>query len=298
MRVGIFSGYFEYPLETCAARIAAAGFTSVQLDFKFPDVATSTVGITAQACRRIRQAFDARGVRFAAISGYVNLVAPQVERKRAARDRLARVLGLANELGSPFVVTETGTRHPVDDWAAHPDTGRPEVYDEFRDEIGAMTEIAHRHDAVLLIEGAVGNVIDTPAKIARLFADVPSPSLGLLMDPTNYLDATNLGDQARVIEGLFAPAIEGRVHVAHAKDVRRIEPDGVRREHHNHLPVADPDAEWPAAGLGEMDYALYLGLLGRRHGDIDLILEHIEEADVPRAKAFVERHLDVQGYEP
>lgn len=295
MHVGIFTGYFDTSLETCAARIAAAGFTTVQLDFKFPDVATTTSGITAEACRRIRQAFAERGIRFAAISGYVNLVAPQAERKRAARDRLARILAVANELGSPFVVTETGTRHPDDDWAAHPDTARPEVYDEFRDEIGAMADIARRHDAVVLIEGAGGNVIDTPAKIERLFADVPSPSLGLLMDPTNYLDATNLDDQAKLIEGLFAPAIERRVHVAHAKDVRRVGPDGERRERHNHLPVPDAHAEWPAAGLGEMDYDLYLRLLGRRHGDIALILEHIEESDVPRAKRFVEDRLTAQG---
>jgi sugar phosphate isomerase/epimerase len=161
-----------------------------------------------------------------------------------------------------------------------------------------MADIARRDEAVVLIEGAVGTVIDTPAKVERMFADVPSPSLGLLMDPTNYLDATNLDDQAKVIEDLFAPAIEHRVRVAHAKDVRRVGPDGERRERHNHLPVPDSGAEWPAAGLGEMDYDLYLRLLGRRHGDIALILEHIEEADVPRAKRFVEDRLIAQGYEP
>ena len=189
MRLGIFTGYYDHPLETCAARIAAAGFDLVQLDFKFPDIATTTDGITAATCARIRQAFATRGIAFAAVSGYVNLVAPQPARKRAARDRLARVLAMAPELGSPFVVTETGTKHPDDDWAPHADTARPEVYDEFRDEIGAMAEIARRHGAVVLIEGAVGNVIDTPAKVARLFHDVPSAALGLLMDPTNFLDA-------------------------------------------------------------------------------------------------------------
>lgn len=291
MEIGIFTGYFAYALDECARRVADAGFRAVQLDFKFPDVATTTETITPDACRRIRAAFQAHGIGFAAISGYVNLVAPQTVRKRAARDRLARILAVANELGSRFVVTETGTKHPDDDWAAHPDTERPGVYEEFRDEMGAMTDIAHRHGAIALIEGAVGNVIDTPAKIERLFADVPSASLGLLMDPTNYLDAANLDRQDRVVEDLFKPAIEARVHVAHAKDVRRIGPNGVRRERHNHLPVPDPGAEWPAAGQGELDYDLYLRLLKRRHGDIALILEHIEETDVPRAKRFVEAKL-------
>jgi len=291
VRLGIFTGYYDDPLETCAARIAAAGFDLVQLDFKFPDIATTTEAITSDACARIRQAFATRGIGFAAVSGYVNLVAPQAARKRATRDRLARILALAPELGSPFVVTETGTKHPEDDWAPHADTARPGVYEEFRDEIGAMAEIAHRHGAVVLIEGAVGNVIDTPAAVARLFHDVPSAALGLLMDPTNFLDASNLGDQHRVIESLFAPAIAPRVHVAHAKDVRRVGPDGERRERHNHLPVPDARAEWPAASLGAMDYDLYLRLLARHDPDIALILEHIEATDVPHARAFVEAKL-------
>ena len=94
-----------------------------------------------------------------------------------------------------------------------------------------------------------------------------------------------------MIEALFAPGIASRVHVAHAKDVRRIGPDGERRERHNHLPVPDARAEWPAAGLGDMDYDLYLRLLARHDADIALILEHIEETDVPRARAFVAAKL-------
>jgi sugar phosphate isomerase/epimerase len=112
------------------------------------------------------------------------------------------------------------------------------------------------------------------------------------MDPTNYLDAANLDRQATVVEALFAPAIEARTFVAHAKDVRRVGTGGVRRERHNHLALPDPHTEWPAAGLGELDYDRYLRLLARRNRDIALILEHIEETDVPRAKRFVEAKLE------
>jgi sugar phosphate isomerase/epimerase len=291
MRVGVFTGYYEYGHAECARRIAADGLSTVQLDFKFPDIATTTEGITGEACRAIRRSFDAAGLGVAAVSGYVNLIAPDPERKRQAAARLDRILAHANLLGSPFVVTETGTKHPDDDWAAHPDTAKPGVYEEFRDAIGRAAETAARAGAVVLIEGAVGNVIDSPAAVARLFRDVPSPSLGLLMDPTNYLDASNLDRQGEVIAALFGPEIEPRVRVAHAKDVRRIR-DGERRERHNHLPgVLDPDAEWPAPGMGEMDYDLYLRLLARRHGDVAIILEHLEERDVPRSKRFVEERI-------
>jgi len=295
MQVGIFTGYYEYPLEECARRLAEDGFASVQLDFKFPDIATTTAGITDAACRRIRETFQARGIGFAAVSGYVNLVAPDPERRKAAHARLERILAAAPVLGCPWVVTETGTKHPHDDWAPHPDTAAPGVYAEFRDAAGRMAEAARRHGAVLLIEGAVGNVIDTPAKAAQIFRDVASPAFGMLMDPTNYLDATNLDRQREVIDGLFVPVIEERIYAAHAKDVRRVGADGVRVERHNHTGTPDPAAEWPAAGAGEMDYGLYLRLLARRHSGLALILEHIEEQDVPRARRFVERHIAALG---
>ncbi|MSP82676.1 MAG: sugar phosphate isomerase/epimerase [Alphaproteobacteria bacterium] len=290
MRVGIFTGYYEYPHAECARRIAADGIGTIQLDFKFPDIATTTETIDTAACRRIRATFEEAGLGIAAISGYVNLVARDPDRKRANVERLNRILAHAALLGSPFVVTETRTKHPDDDWVPHPDTAKPGVYEEFRDAIGAAAETATRHGAMVLIEGAVGNVIDTPARLAQVFRDVPSPGLGLLMDPTNFLDAANLDRQGAVIDDLFGPDIEARIRGAHAKDVRRVN-GGQRRERHNHVGTPDTHAEWPAAGLGEMEYERYLRLLARRHGDAVLILEHIEEKDVPRAKRFVEDQI-------
>jgi sugar phosphate isomerase/epimerase len=292
MRVGVFTGYVDRPLAECAARIARLGLTCVQLDFKFPDIARTTAEITGNSCRTMRETLARTGLSIAAVSGYVNLMAPDPERRRANTERLKTILSHAPELGCPYVVTETGTRHPEDDWAAHPDNATPEAYEEFRDAIAAMAEHAARAGAEILIEGAVGNVIDSPAKLSRLFEEVPSPALGLLMDPTNYLDASNLARQPAILHALFAPEIEARIRVAHAKDVRRVGgPNGVRLEKHNHMGTPDPAAEWPGPGLGELDYDLYLELLARNHDDVAVIIEHLEEADIPRAKRFVEGRI-------
>ncbi|MBV9642533.1 MAG: sugar phosphate isomerase/epimerase, partial [Verrucomicrobia bacterium] len=42
LQVGIFNGYFPYPLEEQAKKIKSIGFNTVQLDLAFKDVDFST----------------------------------------------------------------------------------------------------------------------------------------------------------------------------------------------------------------------------------------------------------------
>jgi len=290
MDLGIITGYIRRPHEECARRAAAHGLKVAQVDFKFPDM-PGPAEATAADCRRIRAAFSRHGIGFVAVSGHANLVAPDPAKRKANAAKLRNVIALANELGTDCVVTETGTRHPEDDWAYHPDTDKPGVYEAFRDAIGGMAEEARKAGVRLALEGGVGNVIDTPAKAARVFAEVGSPALAMVMDPANFLDAGNLDRQHDVIDALFHPAIAGRVAVAHAKDTRRIGPDGVRVENHANLGIPDPRCEYPAAGQGEIDFDRFLGLLVRHAPDVALLIEHMAEDDVPRAKRFVEGKL-------
>jgi sugar phosphate isomerase/epimerase len=64
--------------------------------------------------------------------------------------------------------------------------------------------------------------------------------------------------------------------VAHAKDVK----------------AAPSGTDLPAAGLGVLDYPLYLRLLAQLDRPIDLILEHLTLEDMPRARAFVRGQLE------
>jgi sugar phosphate isomerase/epimerase len=288
MRLGIITGYIRRPLVECAERVAAQGLRWAQVDFKFPDVAKGD-DVTAADCRRVRAAFAERGIGFAAVSGHANLVAPDTTKRAANARRLRRIMELAPELGTSVVVTETGTRHPIDDWAAHPDTALPGVYEAFRDAIGAVAERARQLGVTIALEGGVGNVIDTAAGARRILEDVPSPALGLVMDPANFLGASTIDDHASVLADLFAPELDRRILLAHAKDARRV--DGTRLERHANLGLPDPDVEWPAPGQGVIDYGDFLRRLARHHPDAPLLIEHVAEDDLPRAKRFVEERL-------
>jgi hypothetical protein len=55
------------------------------------------------------------------------------------------------------------------------------------------------------------------------------------------------------------------------------------------------EIELPAPGLGVLNYSLYLKRLAKHHPNIPIIIEHLDEADVPRAKKFLDKKLAEVG---
>jgi sugar phosphate isomerase/epimerase len=299
IQAGIFTGYFPYALEETARRIRAHGFNTVQLDLSFKDMDLGTAAIDAAKCRRIRDVFRAHDLPVCAVSGYTNIIHPDAAVRRANLDRLETIIRHAWECGSPYVITETGTYNPDSDWAPHPDNFTESGYAELRDVIGDLVRLCEQHGATLLLEPYVSNVIDSVEKTARLFSDVPGPGLALLMDPTNYFNGHNIGRMDETLHHIF-DVLGDRIRISHAKDVKPS--DGDTSEKHADIDASEGhtfrgigDIELPAPGLGMLNYDLYLRLLYRRHPNIPIIIEHLEEPDVPRAKKFLDEKLSAAG---
>jgi sugar phosphate isomerase/epimerase len=286
MQTGIFTFYVPGTVDATAKRIRAYGFDTVQLNLEFKDWRFDDDSSPA-ACQAVRETFRGNGLSIAAIAGYLNPIARDPARRRANLDRMKAMLERALDLGSPYVATETGSLHPHDDWAPHPDNETPAAFDQTCAAADELARHAAECGAVLLLEPSVGNVVDTPAKAQTLMREIGSPALGLVADPANYVDDGNLARADEVQRDMFARTAP-YLKLAHAKDVRRI--DGAPRERHHHMgdPTLYGDMEYPSAGLGDLNYGLYLSLLKQYCPDIPLIVEHLEEADVARAKAFID----------
>lgn len=299
IQVGIFTGYFPYTLAETAQRIRALGFNTVQLDVAFKDMDLTTGAITQETCRTIRDTFRDHDLPVCAVSGYTNIVHPDPAARRAKLEHLKTLIRHARDLGSPYVVSETGTFATDSDWVRDPKNKTEEGYEDCRAVVADLARTAYDHGAVFLLETYVNNVIGSVEETLRLFADVPSPGLGLLMDPTNYFEAHNIDRMDRELNRIF-DALDDRILIAHAKDVRRSGADKSEKhadidasEAHNFRGVGE--IELPAPGLGSLNYDLYLQRLARRHPNIPLIIEHLEEADVPRAKRFIDGKLRALG---
>lgn len=117
MKFGIFTHYFDHPIEIVVDRIRHLGLECAQLNMSFKNWLMDEKS-TSDDCRWVAKAFTSRNLSIEALSGYRNLVAPDAERRSENVKYIRMLLARANDLESPLVVTEAGSLHPhanVDD---------------------------------------------------------------------------------------------------------------------------------------------------------------------------------------
>ena len=145
IQTGIFTGYFPYGLRETAQKIRAAGFNTVQLDVDFKDMDLET--LDDEKCKIIRDTFRANNLPISCVSCYTNIVHPDLEERERRLARLKMIIKYAHKLGSPYVITETGTFNSESDWVSHPKNKTEEGYAECREVIRELVEYAAKHDA-------------------------------------------------------------------------------------------------------------------------------------------------------
>jgi len=262
-RIGAFShGFPEGTLIRMLEQFKEYGLSTVQLS---RDLLAEAMESPA-AMARTRRAFAERGMTIAAIAGYRNLIAPDAEKRRAGIAFVARCLEAAPLLGTSIVATETGTRHPDDDWTAVPENDRPESWGLLRAALDTLVPVAERHGSVLAMEGFVNNVLSTPDQLARLLDEYRTPHMQVVLDPFNYLSRDLLLTQEQMVAD-YLRRFKNRFVVAHLKDVS---PDGAE--------VATPEF-----GTGIFSYAQYFAFLRTERPDLPIILEHLPIEHIPAA---------------
>jgi sugar phosphate isomerase/epimerase len=301
MQSGIFTGYFPYDLKEAARRIRALNFNTVQLDLAFKDMDLSTHAITKEKCRTIRETFRDHNLPICCISGYTNIVHPDPSERTRRLDHLKAIIRHARDLGTPYVISETGTFASDSDWVHHPKNKTEEGFEDCVGVIRDLVQVAYDHGAVFLLETYVNNVVGSVNETLRMFSAINHGSLGLLMDPTNYFETHNIRDMDGELNRVFN-ALSDRIRIAHAKDVKLSGVD--KSEKHAELFAGAAEShtfrgvgeiELPAPGLGALNYDLYLKRLSEHHPNIPVIIEHLDESDVPRAKTFLDGKLRSLG---
>ena len=302
MQVGIFTGYFPYGLEESVKKIKSLGFNTAQLDLHFKDIDLSAGQITKDKAKKVRDTFRAHDLPICCVSGYTNIIHPDKAEREKRVGYLKEIIRNARNFGSRYVISETGTYNTESDWVAHPKNKTEEGFEECRKVIAELSQEAYDHGAVFLLETYVNNVVGSVEETVKMFAQVDHPGLGLLMDPTNYFESHNIDSMDKILHQVF-DTLSDKIKIGHAKDVKRSGDDKAEK----HANIGDEDAleshtfrgvgeiELPAPGLGSLNYDLYLKLLARKHPNIPVIIEHLEEADVPRAKKFLDGKMRSNG---
>ncbi|MBB6733639.1 sugar phosphate isomerase/epimerase family protein [Cohnella zeiphila] len=296
--VGIFNGYYPHSLAESISRIRRDGFNCVQLDLSFKDLDVTAANLTKAKANLVRDAFRDANLPIVCISGYTNIVHPDPRKREQNISELKNLLKFARDLGSPYVISETGTFNEESDWVWDPKNGTEEAYETVAAQIEELAKFAYDYGSVFLVENYVNNIIGTVDQVARLFQDVRHPGLGLLMDPTNYFSDSNIGRVDEELHRIFN-TLGSRIKIAHAKDCKPAEDTA---EKHAAIDASESHTfrgagavELPAPGLGILNYDLYLARLAELHPNIPIIIEHLDEEDIPRAKTFLDGKLKSVG---
>lgn len=302
LHAGIFTGYYPYGLEETAKRIQKQGFTTVQLDLHFKDVDLGPGQITKDKAKRVRDTFRDHNLPICCISAYTNIVHPDKDERARRVGYLKEIIRNARQFGTPYVISETGTFNTESDWVHHPKNKTEEGFEDCRAVIADLAQTAYDHGATFLLETYVNNVVGSVEETVKMFAQVDHPGLGLLMDPTNYFETHNIDRMDQILNQVF-DTLSPHIKIAHAKDVKRSGDDKSEK----HADIGDEDAleshtfrgvgeiELPAPGLGSLNYDLYLQRLAEKHPNIPVIIEHLSEDDIPRAKAFLDGKFKANG---
>jgi sugar phosphate isomerase/epimerase len=273
LKLAIFTGvYAGLPLEEAAQRIKAEGFNAVVLEGIFADVRFDPLAPDWKAADKITTCLDRSGIKVVGLYGYYNVVARNPETRKRGEQRMQFLIENWKRLGSNNISTETGSLNAQSEWNDSPENATEPAYQQCRASLEKFAKLAEKTGAVVSIEPYWKNVIGSVERTERLFRDVASPALKLIMDPCNYFRKAELAQMQPMLKDIFQRVGKQTV-LAHAKDVKA-------------AANAD-DTELPYAGKGVLDYPLYLRLLAQLDREMYLAVEHLTLPDVPAAKNYV-----------
>lgn len=298
LSVGIFTGYYPYTIDEVISKIKDQGFSCVQLDVSFKDCDAAKGELTKAKAIEIRNKFRDANLPIICISGYTNFIHPDPKKRQANIDYLKTMIKFAGDLGCTYVGSETGTYNEESDWVWDDRNATEEVYQETLEVIKDIVSYAEENGVTFLIENYVNNVIGSIEQVERLFADVDSPHLGLICDPTNYFDEGNIDKIDDTLHEIF-DRLAPYMKIAHAKDCKST--TDLSEKHadidadESHTFRGAGGVELPAAGLGSLNYPLYVELLAKHYPNMPLIIEHVDEGEIEAAKTFVDGVLREVG---
>ena len=267
------NAYLDVPVEEAVARIAAAGYTGIELLADVPHAWPA--GLLPGQKQAIRRAVADAGLAIANVNAFMmNAIAdprqpywhpgwtdPDPHYRAIRREHTKRALRLAAELGAPGISTEPGGE-------IQPGQTREQASDIFYDEIMPVLDVAADVGVTLLVEPEPGLLIETFGQYLEFAERVKHPALGLNFDVGH---AYCVGEDPAE----WVPRMKAHTRHYHVEDI------AATRVHHHLVP-----------GEGAIDFAAVLQAIATHTPDIWITVELYPYRDRPDDAARAARaHL-------
>jgi sugar phosphate isomerase/epimerase len=234
--------------------------------------ATDTAKVEA-----IRKAFAAENVVIAEVGAWVNMLDPDLEKRKQNLQYVTDRLALAEAVGARNCVDIAGSFNPDYWYGAHPKNLSKEFMDLTVENCRKVIDAIKPTRALFTIEMMPWSIPNGADSYLRLIKAVDRKAFGVHMDVCNAVNSPErFYNNAALIDELFRKL--GRwIASCHAKDLQWIP------EYNVHFLEVVP-------GRGVLDYAAYLRNVSMLPTDAPLMLEHLKgAAEYDEGRAYIQK---------
>ncbi|EOT44333.1 sugar phosphate isomerase/epimerase family protein [Enterococcus columbae] len=249
--------------ESLAQKMAMKKINAVQLAlaYSFSDIATDDKKLSPGLGYTFQQAFQKEHVLISILSCYINMIHPDKQIREQLLQRFESYIRYASFFGAKIVATETGNVLPVIQYTEKNFTD--EAFETMISSVLRLVQYAEKQNICVGIEPGINHPLHSIEKIVRLLDKIHSPSLGIILDPTNLITSDNYNQQYEMVKQCLELFSE-RIVAFHIKDFI-IKGDKI-------VPVN--------LGQGLMDYKALLDLIEAYKPYCLTVLEETKEAHI------------------
>jgi sugar phosphate isomerase/epimerase len=244
-------------------------FVQLALSKAISDIDTGLGKLSPGLANHIAEQFDKHKIRIGVLGCYINPIHPDPVQRRHEIDRFKEHLRFARQFGTTIVATETGelNTYLLQDPHRYGEIG----WAILKASIEELAEEAEKWGVYVGLEPVCRHTLSSTEKMKQMLEEVPSTHLGVVLDPCNLLDHTNIDRQEQVISDAFQN-FGDRIVLAHLKDVE-ILGSGTLQE--------------VELGSGIFNISGFLNKLNQYKPFIDISIEGISEANINHCVRYV-----------
>lgn len=192
------------------------GFDSVQLVLKkaIKEIDFKKVELTSTLAKEISDYF--KNTNIAMLGAYFNPVHENKEKVQNDIDYFKKCLKYASIFNTKYVGTETGS-YNNEPWIYHPKNQTEEGYLEAKKVIEELVRYAEEVDSCVAIEGAYGHIMYKPRILKRLYDEINSNNMKIIVDIYNYLYIGNYGNAEAILDECLE-LFHDNIIIFHIKD--------------------------------------------------------------------------------
>lgn len=163
----------------------------------------------------VRDTLGQHGVSISVLGCYFNMIHPNASVRESGIRKFEAYLANARFFGAPIVASETGS---VDvDFAFTRENFTDERFEEVARVVARLAAAAERFGTLVGIEPGINHPIYSPQRMRELLDYVDSPFVGVVLDPTAFINQTN-ADQQLELTRQSMELFGDRVVAMHLKD--------------------------------------------------------------------------------